>query len=52
MKETIIISETEADEAARQEVIFKNCGSFTDCISELNNMQIDNAKGLDIVIPM
>ena len=25
---------------------------FTDCISEINNMQIDNAKDLDVVMPM
>ena len=24
----------------------------TDCISELNNTQIDNAKGIDVVMPM
>ena len=38
------------DSAARQVdernkgVIFKNCAPFTDCISEINNTQIDNAK--------
>ena len=32
-------------------VIFKNCASFTDCISKINNIQInnDNAKDLDVV---
>ena len=25
---------------------------FTDCISEINNTQIDNAKYIDVVIPM
>ena len=25
-------------------VIFKNCAPFTDCLSEINNTQIDNAK--------
>ena len=52
MKWTLIISEAGADEGARQQVIFKNCAPFTDCISEINNMQIDNSKDLDIVIPM
>ena len=33
-------------------VIFKNCAPFTDCISEINNNQIDNAKDIDIVMPM
>ena len=34
------------------EVVFKNCAPFTKCISEINNMQIDNAKYIDLVIPM
>ena len=33
-------------------VSFKNCASFTNCISEINKTQIDNAKDIDIVIPM
>ena len=32
--------------------IIKNCARFTDCISEINNAQIDNAKDIDIVMPM
>ena len=35
-----------------KEVVFKNCAPFTDCISEINHTQIDNAKDIDIVIPM
>ena len=35
-----------------KEVIFKNCAPFTDCISEINNTQIDNAKDIDVVMPM
>ena len=31
---------------------FKNCAPFTNCISEINNTQIDNAKDIDIVMPM
>ena len=31
---------------------FINCASFTNCISETNNTQIDNAKDIDIVMPM
>ena len=27
-------------------VIFKNCAPFTDCISEIINTQVDNAKDL------
>ena len=33
-------------------VAFKSCGAFTNCISETNNTQVDNAKDIDIVMPM
>ena len=33
-------------------VPFKNCAPFTNCISEINNTQVDNAKDIDIVMPM
>ena len=33
-------------------VIFKNCVPFTNCISKINNTQIDNAECIDIVMPM
>ena len=33
-------------------VIFRNCAPFTNCISEINNTQVDNAKEIDIVISM
>ena len=35
-----------------KKVIFKNCAPFTDCISKINNTQVDNAKDIDIVMPM
>ena len=47
-----------ANAAARQGderdkgVAFKNCAPFINCISEINNTQIDNAKDIDIVMPM
>ena len=31
-------------------VIFKNCASLTECISNINNTQIDNAKDIDAVM--
>ena len=34
------------------QVLFKNCAPFTDCISEVSNTQIDNAKDIDVVMPM
>ena len=33
-----------------KEVAFKNCAPFTDCISEINNLQIDKAKDIDAVM--
>ena len=47
-----------ADAAARRAderekgVAFRNCAPFTNCISEINNTQEDNAKDIDIVMPM
>ena len=34
------------------QVVFENCAPFTDCITEINNMQIDNAKDIHVVMPM
>ena len=33
-------------------IISKNCAPFTDCISEINNTQTDNAQYIDVVMPM
>ena len=58
VKGTITINERGADAAARQAderdkgLAFKNCAPFINCISEINNTQIDNAKDIDIVMPM
>ena len=56
VKGTTSVTNTAADDAAsnttNQKVIFKNCAPFTNCISEINNTQIDNAKDIDIVMPM
>ena len=58
VKGKITIAGAGADAAARQAdernkgVIFKNCAPFIKCISEINNTQIDNAKDIDIVMPM
>ena len=53
---TISVNNTAADGAAanntNKKVIFKNCASFTNCLSEINNTQVDNAKDIDILIPM
>ena len=34
------------------QLVFKNCAPFTNCISEINNTQIDNAKDINVVMPM
>ena len=33
-------------------VIFKNCAPFTNCVSSIKNIQIDNADYIDLVMPM
>ena len=56
VKGTISVNNTVATGSAvnntNKKVIFKNCAPFTNCISEINNTQIDNAKDIDIVMPM
>ena len=50
---TIAIDGAGTDDAAKRlNVIFKNCASFTDCISEINDTQIDYAKDPDVATPM
>ena len=34
------------------QVVFKNCAPFINCISEINNTQIDNAKYISIVMTL
>ena len=34
------------------QVVFKKFAPFTNHISEINNIQIDNAKDINVVIPM
>ena len=56
VKRTISVNNTAAAGASANDndrkVIFKNYAPFTNCISEINNTQIDNAKDIDIVMPM
>ena len=58
VKGKITIAGEGADAAARQVdernkgVVFNNCAPFINCISKINNTQIDNAKDIDIVMPM
>ena len=55
VKETITVENTETAAAPNnrnKKVIFKNCAPFTECISEINNKEIDRAKDVDVVISM
>ena len=56
VKGAITVNNTAAEGAAanntNKKVIFKNCALFTNSISEINNTQVDNAKDIDIVMPM
>ena len=52
---TITVPNTAAPEAVaknKKNIITKNCTPFTNCLSKINNIQIDNAKDIDIVMPM
>ena len=33
-------------------VAFKNFAPFTNCVSKINNTEIDNAENIDIVMPI
>ena len=56
VSETITITGAKVDDATKQTdernkgVIFKNWARFTECISEISNTQIDNAKNIDVVM--
>ena len=58
VKGKIKVTRAGDDAAARQaderdkSAAFKNCAPFTNCISKINNTQVDNAKDIDIVMPM
>ena len=56
VKGNITVNNTAADDVAAnntdKKVISKNCDPFTNCISKIDNTQIDNAEYIDIVMPM
>ena len=58
VKGTITITGDGNDDAAKgldeinKGVTFKKCAPFTKCINRINNTEIDNAKDIDIVMPM
>ena len=52
VKGNITVNNTAAANNTNKKVIFKNCAPFTNCISKINNKDIDNAKYIDIVMQM
>ena len=53
IKGTITVSNTGTAAGSNnknKKVIFKNCAPFTDCITEINNKEIDHAKDIDVVM--
>ena len=56
VKGTITINNTAAADAdannTNKKEVFKNCAPFTNCLSKIDNTQVDNAKDIDIVMPM
>ena len=55
VKGTITVNNTgiaAAQNNRNKKLIFKNCAPFTNYIREIYNTQIDNAKDIDIVLPM
>ena len=54
VKGKITVNNTAAADAdannTNKKVIFKNCASFTECISRINNTQVDDAKCIDIIM--
>ena len=51
MKEAIIV--TDSINAKRNKaVVFKNNAPVNNCISKINGVKIDNAEGVDVVMPM
>ena len=56
VKATITVSNTAAAEAAvdnaSKKVVFSNCPPFANCITEINNTQVDYAEDIGIVMPM
>ena len=56
VKESITVWNTAAAGAAtnnkNKQVISKNCASFTNCTTETNSIEIDNARDTDITKPI
>ena len=45
-----VADEDKQTDKRNERVIFRNCATFTDRVSKINNTQVDNAKDLDVVM--
>ena len=55
VKGTITLTKTDGRsfiDIRNRSLAFKNNAPFTNCISKINNVLIDNAEDLDVVMPM
>ena len=58
VKRTITLGTLEAEVPERQidrdnkQIISKNYSTFTDCISEINNIKVNNVQDPDVVMTM
>ena len=52
VNEIITVTDTNNDSRQNKKLVFKNNATFISCTEKNNNTFLDNAKDLDIVIPM
>ena len=45
-------AETKRTDERNQQLTLQNCTPLTNCISKVNNTQVDNAKDFDFLMPM
>ena len=43
---------TSIEDRSNKQVIFKNCASFTNYVSKENNARVDNAKDINVAVPI
>ena len=52
MSGTITVTALAAGGNENIKIVFTNCAPFTNCMSQMDNTQIDNAKDIDVVMLM
>ena len=48
----MLIMQINNNEFGEKKLLFKNNAPFISCISKINGIKIDDAEGLDVVMPM